>query len=112
MKGLKDTCLLDLVITGSGEKEFISNLDECLSHTYVIRMMFYGKSYRSSQEWLGKFKNRNYNIFSIILYASKDVCYERAKYDKNPERAQINRTEEACDRYYREFYELEQMSVS
>src|SRR3982074_3205997 len=73
-----DVCVLDLDITDSDEQRFNENLKDCLRYNNVIGMMFYGNSHTTDpMKWIVKFKDAGYNILSVILFCSKDKCFDR-----------------------------------
>ena len=76
--------ILDLDITGSQEYKFERNLRNCLSSEYIIGMMFYGNSHTTEpSKWIEKFQERGYKILSIILYTSKETCFNRCREDNS-----------------------------
>lgn len=79
-------------------------LESCLDYDYVIGMMFYGNSQTEHpHEWINKFKDREYNILSVILYASKDECFSRCRADPCPQHIPGNREEIQCNKYWDDF---------
>ena len=75
------------------EDKFNQNLEECLRYSTVVGMMFYGNSHTTDPDnWLGKFRNHDYRILPVILYAIKELCFERCNSDR--ERPSINKQRE------------------
>jgi hypothetical protein len=106
------TCSLDLDITGVDEDKFNDNLRNCLMFEYVIGMMFYDNSHTEQpQQWIAKFKDRNYRILSVVLHANMDLCYGRCKNDNNPERHPINKQKDRCNEYYYEFEQRQNKNI-
>ena len=100
--------ILDLDITGSQEYKFERNLRNCLSSEYVIGMMFYGNSHTTEpSKWIERFQESGYKILSVILYASKETCFNRCREDNNTGRHPINKEKERIHKYYNEFYARE-----
>jgi predicted ABC-type ATPase len=93
--GKENTCILDLDITNSNENRFESNLQECMESSNVIGMMFYGNSHTTEpMTWISNFKKKDYEILSVILFANKEICFERCKNDNNTGRHPINKVKE------------------
>jgi shikimate kinase len=110
--GTERTCSLDLDITGVNEDKFNDNLRNCLTFEYVIGMMFYGNSHNEQpQQWITKFKDRNYRILSVVLHANMDLSYDRCKNDNNPERHPINKQKEQGNKYYHEFEQRQNENI-
>ena len=103
--------ILDLDITGSQEYKFERNLRNCLSSEYVIGMMFYGNSHTTEpSKWIEKFQERGYKILSIILYTSKETCFNRCREDNSTGRHPINKDKDRIYKYYDEFYAREKVN--
>jgi hypothetical protein len=104
--GKDNACILDLDITHPQEGKFNQNLEECLRYGTVVGMMFYGNSHTTDPDnWLCKFRNRDYRILSVILYANKELCFERCNSDR--ERPSINKQRDRIYKYYDDFYQRE-----
>jgi hypothetical protein len=68
--------------------------------------MFYGNSHTTDPDkWLGKFRNHDYRILSVILYANKELCFERCNSD--PGRPSINKQRDLIYKYHDDFYRRE-----
>jgi predicted ABC-type ATPase len=106
--GKKNSCKLDLDITYPQEDKFKKNLMNCLSSDNVIGMMFCGNSHTNDPlKWITKFREKDYRILSVILYASKETCFNRCRSDNNTGRHPINKEKGRINKYYDEFYERE-----
>jgi hypothetical protein len=71
---LKDPFKLDLDLNANKE---VVGLDEALEKENVVAELYDGDSHTSNPEWISKFKERNYNILSIILDESFETCLHR-----------------------------------
>jgi hypothetical protein len=104
--GKEHSCELDLDITYPQEDKFENNLRNCLSSENVICMMFYGNSHTDDpSKWLDRFRDKDYKILSIILYARKETCIKRCIEDNDTGRHPINKQKELISKYYDDFYE-------
>ena len=104
--GKDNACILDLDIIHPQEDKFNQNLKECLRYNTVIGMMFYGNSHTTAPaHWLGEFRNHDYRILSVILYASKELCFERCKND--PGRPSVNKQKVVVYKNHYDFYRRE-----
>ena len=84
---------------------FESYMKEALEYECVIGEMFFGDEHTTTPEtWINRFKEKNYDIFSFILKASKETCFERCKNDKNNARSSVNRTQSKIYEYHDQFY--------
>jgi hypothetical protein len=80
--GNDNGCILDLDITYPSEDKFNQNLKECLRYKTVIGMVFHGNSHTTNpSRWLSQFRNQNYRILSVILHATKELCFIRCESD-------------------------------
>lgn len=71
-------------------------------------MMFYGNSHTTDPlKWITKFREKEYKILSVILYASKETCFKRCREDNNTGRHPVNKEKDLIYKYYDEFYERE-----
>lgn len=106
--GESNSCVLDLDITHHDEQKFNQNLDKCLRYNNVLGMMFYGNSHTMDPaKWIVNFKDAGYNILSVILFCSKDVCIDRCKNDNTTGRHPVNKQKDRISKYYDEFYQRE-----
>ena len=104
--GKDNACILDLDIAHPQEGKFNQNLEECLRYRTVVGMMFYGNSHTTDPDnWLGKFRNRDYRILSVILYANKELCFGRCNSDRG--RPFINKQRDRIYKYHNDFYQRE-----
>ena len=95
--GKDNGCILNLDITYPYEDRFNQNLKEwCsmgISYKTVIGMMFYGNSHTTNPaRWLTEFRSQDYRILSVILHATKELCFIGCK--KDPGRHPINKQRE------------------
>jgi hypothetical protein len=58
---------------------------EVLNHKHVIGMLFYGSLHTEQpQDWLNRFLNQEFIIFSVILYSKLNTCILRVKARSEP----------------------------
>jgi len=94
-----------LDITHPHEVNFNQNLEECLRYRTVVGM-FYGNCHTTDPaKWLGEFRSHDYRILSVILYANKEVCFERCNNDRG--RPSINKQRDRIYEYHDDFYQRE-----
>ena len=106
--GENDTYVLDLDVTHHDEHKFNRNLEDCLQHRNVIGEIFYGNSHTTNPtKWIVRFKDAGYNILSVILFCSKDICIDRCKNDNTTGRHPVNKQKDRISKYYDEFYQRE-----
>ena len=105
--GKDNACILDLDITE--QDKFNQNLKECLRYETAIGEMFYGNSHTTNPDhWLSEFRNQDYRILSVILHATKELCFSRCKSD--PGRPHINKQREIVFKNHDDFYLRERES--
>lgn len=112
--GKKNSCKLDLDITDSQEDKFEKSLMKCLSSENVIGMMFYEYSHTTDPlKWITKFREKEYKILSVILYASRETCFNRCKSDNKSDndtgRYHIDKEKDRIFKCHEEFYEREKV---
>jgi shikimate kinase len=71
---LQDSDRLDLDLNADGE---VYRLNEVLDRRNVIAEMYEGGSHTSNPEWVTDFKERGYEILSVILDASAETHISR-----------------------------------
>jgi shikimate kinase len=71
---LDDSYRLDLDRNADNEIEF---LDEALLRDNVVGEMYDGGSHTTDPSWINKFKEKGYNILSVILNANLETCLNR-----------------------------------
>jgi ribose 1,5-bisphosphokinase PhnN len=72
--------MLDLDITGPLEQQFLEQVEESLQYKHVIGMLFWGGTHTENPDnWITKFKNRNYTIISVVLQASLQTLIQRVE---------------------------------
>jgi predicted kinase len=71
-----DSTRLDLDVNANQE---IENLSEVIKKEYVIVELYHGNSHIIDPHWITAFKNGNFKILSVILYAPLETCIERVK---------------------------------
>jgi len=71
---LGDSYRLDLDRNADNEIEF---LDVALLRDNVVGEMYDGGSHTTDPSWINKFKEKGYNILSVILNANLETCLNR-----------------------------------
>jgi thymidylate kinase len=90
---------------------FESYMKEALEYEYVIGEIYYGNNHTTKPEtWINRFKEKDYDIFSFILKASKETCHERCKNDKNNDRSPTNRIQSQNHYDHGRFYKNKDFS--
>jgi deoxyadenosine/deoxycytidine kinase len=94
---LRDSTSLDLDRNAYSEVE---GLDEALEKENIVAELHDGGSHTSNpEEWIDKFKERNYNILSVILESSFETCLYRVLH-----RPDNRYTETKVRQYYDNFH--------
>lgn len=61
---------------------FTKNLNEALQREIVVGEMFCGNSHTvAPEDWIRKFKAKEYRIVSFVLQASLETCFKRMRED-------------------------------
>jgi len=68
---LKGSAKLDFDINANRE---VSSLDEVLGKEYVVGELYDGGSHTTDPQWINKFKERGYDILSVILDTKIETC--------------------------------------
>ena len=93
---LQDSEGLDLDLDANREV----NLDNALGREYVVAEMYDGGSHTSDPEWVAEFKDRGYNILSVILDATVETHIFRVLH-----RTMNQNTEHSVRHHYEIFHE-------
>lgn len=74
---------------------FENYMMKALDYECIIGEMFHGNEHTTQPEtWISRFKEKNSNIFSFILKATRETCLERCINDNNKEIVSQNREKE------------------